>query len=112
MVAAIIIGANGRLNYYLLGTMKECSGAANLLLYKVALWGYEYGYKIFHLGGGVWVCEDSLFHFKSSFCKGEPTNFYIGRKIFMDLKYYELVLMRNESIKSQHFSKISRMISG
>lgn len=105
IAAAIMIGANGRLNYHLSGSVKEYSGfaATNLLLYKTALWGFEHGYKTFHLGGGVGSGEDSLFQFKKSFYRGELTRFHIGKKIFVDSKYNELISMRDDISETAFF---------
>lgn len=82
--AAIMLTANGRMNYHLSGSIQEYSSFAptNLLLYEAALWGYANGYKTLYLGGGVGARKDGLFKFKRSFYKGELNKFYIGRKIY------------------------------
>ncbi len=59
----------------------------NILIYTVALWGLENGYKKFHLGGGYGGRNDALFKFKSSFNKNGALDFYIGKKIH-DLEAY------------------------
>lgn len=102
--ASIIIGANGYLNYHLSGSRREYQHLApsNLLLYEAALWGYENGYKSFHLGGGVGSKDDSLFSFKKAFNRCEPLRFHIGKKIFDTDKYNELVLMR-DNIENHSF---------
>ena len=51
----------------------------NLLLYEVACWGCENGYKTFHLGGGLDSKEDSLYKFKSAFNRNSDNTFSIGR---------------------------------
>ena len=98
IAAAIMLMANGRLNYHLSGSIKEYATLAptNLLLYEAALWGCENGYKTFHLGGGVGSGEDSLFKFKRAFYKGELNRFYIGKKMFNKDRYNELVNMRDD----------------
>lgn len=94
--AAIMIGANGRLNYHLSGSLREYSHLApgNLLLLSAALWGCANGYKTFYLGGGVGSGEDSLFKFKRAFFRGDLNRFHIGKKVFDRSKYDELVAMR------------------
>lgn len=107
IAAAIMLMANGRMNYHLSGSVKEYTNLAptNLLLYEAALWGCMNGYKTLYLGGGVGSGEDSLFRFKRAFYRGEMLNrFYIGRKIYDMEKYNELVSMR-ERTESGYFPK-------
>lgn len=107
IAASIMIYANGKLNYHLSGSLFEYRTFApsNLLLYKAALWGCENGYKTFHLGGGVGSGEDNLFKFKKSFFrKEELTRFAIGKKVFLEEKYRELVKLRGE-VDSNFFPK-------
>lgn len=93
---SIMIFANGRLNYHLSGSNIEYRNLApsNLLLYKAALWGYEQGCKTFHLGGGVGSGEDNLYKFKAAFNKNSDYQFSIGKEIFDQEKYNELVALR------------------
>lgn len=93
---SIMIFANGRLNYHLSGSDMEYRNLApsNLLLYKAALWGYEHGCKTFHLGGGVGSGEDNLYKFKAAFNKNSDYQFSIGKEIFDQEKYDELVALR------------------
>lgn len=107
IAASIILGANGRLNYHLSGSEREFLKLAptNLLLYKVALWGAENGYKTFYLGGGLGSKEDSLFKFKKSFNrKNNDYRFYIGKKIFDKEKYKKLCNLRDK-IETEFFPK-------
>lgn len=96
---SIMIYANGRLNYHLSGSDIEYRNLApsNLLLYKAALWGCEKGMKTFHLGGGVGSGEDNLYKFKAAFNKVSDYQFSIGKQIFDQQKYDELVKIRRES---------------
>jgi len=96
---SIMIFANGRLNYHLSGSVIEYRNLApsNLLLYKAALWGCEQGLKTFHLGGGVGSGEDNLYKFKAAFNKVSDYQFSIGKQIFDQTKYDELVKIRRES---------------
>ena len=93
---SIMIFANGRLNYHLSGSDIEYRNLApsNLLLYKAALWGYEQGCKTFHLGGGVGSGEDNLYKFKAAFNKNSDYQFSIGKEIFDQEKYDEMVTLR------------------
>ena len=93
---SIMIFANGRLNYHLSGSDIEYRNLApsNLLLYKAALWGNEQGCKTFHLGGGVGSGEDNLYKFKAAFNKNSDYQFSIGKEIFDQEKYDQLVAIR------------------
>ena len=84
---SIMIFANGRLNYHLSGSDIQYRNLApsNLLLYKAALWGYEQG-----VGSG----EDNLYKFKAAFNKNSDYQFSIGKEIFDQEKYDELVALR------------------
>ena len=96
---SIMIFANDRLNYHLSGSDIEYRNLApsNLLLYKAALWGCEKGMKTFHLGGGVGSGEDNLYKFKAAFNKISDYQFSIGKQVFDQEKYDELVRIRKES---------------
>lgn len=96
---SIMIFANGRMNYHLSGSDIEYRNLApsNLLLYKAALWGCEQGFRTFHLGGGVGSGEDNLYKFKAAFNKNSDYQFSIGKQIFDQAVYDELVKIRRES---------------
>lgn len=104
IAASIILATNGLMNYHLSGSLREYNSLAptNLLLYEAALWGCANGYKTFYLGGGVGSGEDSLFKFKKSFYKGKLNYFFIGKKIYNQEKFEELIQMR-EPIESNYF---------
>jgi lipid II:glycine glycyltransferase (peptidoglycan interpeptide bridge formation enzyme) len=82
-------------HYHLSGTKKSAKKLApcNLLLQQVAHWAAQNNIKNFHLGGGM-EAEDSLFSFKKSFNKNGCLDFYVGRNIFMEDKFEELVELR------------------
>ena len=105
IAASIMLAANGRMNYHLSGSLHEFSSLApsNLLLYEAALWGCANGYKTLYLGGGVGSGEDSLFKFKRAFYKGELNHFYIGKRIFNQEKYDELLGIRADIEKPGYF---------
>ena len=98
---SIIIYANKQMHYHLSGSLMEYRNLAptNLLLYKAALWGCEQGFKTFHLGGGVGNDEDNLYKFKAAFNRNSDYQFSVGREIFDQEKYDELVRERAERDK-------------
>ena len=93
---SIMLFANEQMHYHLSGSMMEYRNLApsNLLLYKAALWGCEQGFKTFHLGGGVGSGEDNLYKFKAAFNRKSDYQFSIGKEIFDEEKYHELVALR------------------
>lgn len=107
IAASIMLATNGRMNYHLSGSLREFSSLAptNLLLYEAALWGCANGYKTLYLGGGVGSGEDSLFKFKRAFYKGDLNHFYIGKKIYSQEKYDELLSLRSEIDNPGYFPK-------
>ncbi len=90
---SIMLFANDQMHYHLSGSMMEYRNLApsNLLLYKAALWGCEHGYKTFHLGGGVGSGEDNLYKFKAAFNRNSNYQFSIGKEIFDQVRYDDLV---------------------
>ena len=96
---SIMLFGNKQMHYHLSGSMIEYRNLApsNLLLYQAALWGCEHGFKTFHLGGGVGSGEDNLYKFKAAFNRNSDYQFSIGKEIFDQEKYDELVKIRKES---------------
>lgn len=108
IAASIMLAANGQMNYHLSGSLKEYQHLAptNLLLYKAALWGFANGYKTLYLGGGVGSGEDSLFKFKKAFYRDDDLkHFYIGKKIYSEEVYEELVSKRCNIENVNYFPK-------
>ncbi len=95
---AIMLTVNGSMNYHLGGSLREYSKVApmNHLFYKAALWGCANGYKTLYLGGGVGSGEDNLLRFKKNFYKGELSTFHIGKRIFDEDAYQNLVDLRSD----------------
>lgn len=95
---SLILHSNQQINYHLSASDRTYQNLAptNLMLYEVACWGCENGYKTFHLGGGLGSKEDSLYKFKKVFNKNSDTTFSIGKKIFIPGKYDELVHVRKK----------------
>lgn len=90
---SIILFANQQMHYHLSGSMIEYRNLApsNLLLYEAALWGCKQGYRTFHLGGGVGSNEDNLYKFKAAFNRKSNYQFSIGKHVFNQERYDELV---------------------
>jgi len=65
-------------------------------LYEAALCGCENGCRTLFLGGGVDSGEDSLFKFKRAFYKGDLLRFHIGKHIFNEEIYQELIVIRKK----------------
>ncbi|TYS47050.1 lipid II:glycine glycyltransferase FemX [Bacillus infantis] len=103
---SFILYSNEKIHYHLSASDRNYQKLAptNLLLYEVACWGCENGYKTFHLGGGLGSKEDSLYKFKKVFNKNSNTSFSIGKKIFNKEVYNELVRIREiESYNTTFF---------
>lgn len=96
---SIVLFANKQMHYHLSGSMYEYRNLApsNLLLYKAALWGFEQGFKTFHLGGGVGSAEDNLYKFKAAFNKNSNYQFSIGKQVFDRDLYDKLVEIRRRN---------------
>lgn len=98
IAVSIILLENGLMHYHLSGTDSNYRKLAptNLLLYEAALWGHEMGYKAFHLGGGLGSGEDNLYKFKASFNRESKCQFSIGKEIFNNEMYLQLVNWREQ----------------
>lgn len=107
IAASIMLAANGYMNYHLSGSIRKYSNLAptNLLLYEAALWGCANGCCSLYLGGGVGSGEDSLYKFKKAFYRlDDVKRFHIGKKIFIQDKYDELLGFRG-LVDSRFFPK-------
>ena len=104
---SIMLFANNQMHYHLSGSLLEYRNLApsNLLLYKAALWGCEHGFRTLHLGGGVGSGEDNLYKFKAAFNRNSDYRFSIGKEIYDQEKYDELVADRIK--KDRSFNKES-----
>lgn len=93
---SIMLFSGTQMHYHLSGSRYEYRRLApsNLLLYKAALWGYERGFKTFHLGGGVGSGEDNLYKFKAAFNRNSDYQFSIGKMLLDDEKYRFLTEIR------------------
>lgn len=110
---AIMLFANGYLNYHLSGSLREYRNLApgNLLLFEAAKWGCAQGLTSFHLGGGIGSSEDSLYKFKAAFNRNSDNQFSIGKLIVDREKYDYLCSLRSEEAgfdKDSHYFPIYR----
>lgn len=105
----IIFKTNNRLSYHLAGSTRTSGNIyeTNLLIYKVALWGYENGCKTLILGGGVGSAEDNLYRFKKGFDDKEDYQFYIGKKMY-NKESYDLLVSKRENIENERFFPMYR----
>lgn len=92
----LVLHCNGQIHHHLSASDQDYQylASTNLIMYEIANWGCENGYKTFHLGGGVGSKEDNLSRFKSGFNKKSNTIFSIGKKIFNNKRYKELIEIR------------------
>ncbi|GIO12292.1 hypothetical protein J19TS2_18470 [Cohnella xylanilytica] len=93
--SAIIMHHREYAHYHLSASEREAMHLApnNLLLFRAAEWAAENGYKALHLGGGV-DATDSLLSFKKSFNRRGLIDFFIGRTIFSEEMYGDLLRLR------------------
>ncbi len=98
------------MHYHLSGTLLEYRklASANLLLYEAACFACRKGIKEFHLGGGLSE-DDSLYGFKKQFSKPGVLDFYIGKTVFEEEGYSELLKIRKQAEPSFN-DKNTRMI--
>lgn len=92
----LVLHCNGQLHHHFSASNSDYKHLAvtNLLMYEIACWGSVNGYKTFHLGGGVGSKEDALYRFKEGFNKNSNTIFSIGKKVFNEKIYKELIEIR------------------
>lgn len=82
---------------FLGGTNKDYFhlNANNFLKYEIIKWAKEKRLKRFILGGG-YGADDGIFKYKKSFAPNGIYDFYIGKKIFDEAKYNELLEIRKQ----------------
>lgn len=92
IAGALFIVGPKYLHYDLAGSKSSYLSFApnNLLLYHVALWGREQGFRALHLGGGHKDENDSLFKFKKAFTRENILDFAIGRRVLNQDAYASL----------------------
>lgn len=92
--ASIVLFKNQMMHYHLSGTETGAMQVApnNLILWEAAKWGCENSFEVFHLGGGSTTEDsDSLYRFKSSFCKAGNTIAIQGYRIINQELYEQMV---------------------
>lgn len=96
--AAIFFYNQEYMHYHLSGMDAEYrfTAATNLLLYEAAVWACEKGIRLLHLGGGM-EAEDSLFGFKKQFNRQGRLPFHVGRTVYDQDAYEELMRLRKEA---------------
>lgn len=92
IAAAVCMYEGGFLHYHLACSKKDYVhlGANIFLVHKIALWGKKNSCHSFFLGGGH-VGRDTLFKFKHRFNLQGNLHFYVGKKIHLPDKYFELI---------------------
>ena len=65
----------------------------DFLKYEIIKWAQENGLKRFILGGGYGE-DDGIYQYKKSFAPNGVFNFYVGKKIFYQDKYDQLMKLR------------------
>ncbi|MGL4567675.1 MAG: GNAT family N-acetyltransferase [Fusobacteriaceae bacterium] len=110
--SVLVLHQDEYMHYHLIGSSSNHKdvGINNRLIFEIAKWGSENGKKYLHLGGGYMGDEDSVYHFKSTFTKKEPLEFYIGKKIHDKKIYNQLVDIRmaKSPIENSNFFPLYR----
>jgi lipid II:glycine glycyltransferase (peptidoglycan interpeptide bridge formation enzyme) len=100
IAASLFMHKYDNIHYHFSGTDQKYRNLApnQLLLWKVALWAKEKGYKKFHLGGGVNPNQkkDPLFHFKAGFSV-DRSRFHTANVIHDNKAYKRLSILRDAS---------------
>ena len=94
VAAALFMRWGDRLHYHLAGSERDAAraGANNLLLDGTIAWGFDYGIRSLHLGGGL-RADDALFKFKIQF-GGQRVPFWLLRTVLDPSRYTQLVTRR------------------
>lgn len=89
---------------YLGGTDKEYFPLRpnEFLKFEVIKWAKKKGMKAFVLGGG-YGADDGIFQYKKALAPNGVVDFYIGKKIFDQNKYDELVKLRGVELENNFF---------
>ncbi len=92
----LIIHAHQTVYYHFGGSSKAYFDMRpnNLLMYEVAMWAKDQGYRWFHLGGG-YMPDDSLYRFKSGFSKDNAWLYTYGL-VHDEARYARLCEMRDD----------------
>lgn len=99
--AGLFFECNGIVQYHLGGTRSAFlkQGPSKLMFDYVRTWAKARGNKIFHLGGGVGVCQDSLYRFKAGFSK--KRQMFATLRIVVDReKYAQLTYLQAQALNT------------
>lgn len=104
----VLYGANNCYSY-LGGTDSEYfyTRANDFLKYEIIKWAKEKGLQNFVLGGG-YGSDDGIFQYKMNLAPHGIKDFYIGRKVFDQEKYDQLVDLRSEENLNEQFFPLYR----
>ena len=105
--AELVIYGSQNCYSYLGGTNSEYFNVRpnDFLKYEIIKWAKEKGLKNFVLGGGYGV-DDGIFQYKTSLAPKGIVDFYIGKRIFDEKEYRELLNLRikeNPRIKALQY---------
>lgn len=104
----VLYGANNCYSY-LGGTDSEYfyTRANDFLKYEIIKWAKEKGLQNFVLGGG-YGSDDGIFQYKMNLAPHGIKDFYIGRKVFDQETYNQLVDLRSEENLNEQFFPLYR----
>lgn len=93
--AELVIYGSENCYSYLGGTNSEYFSVRpnDFLKYEIIKWAKEKGLKNFVLGGG-YGADDGIFQYKTCLAPKGIVDFYIGKRIFDEKKYWELLNIR------------------
>ena len=107
--AELVIYGSENCYSYLGGTNSEYFDLRpnDFLKYEIIKWAKNKGLKNFVLGGG-YGSDDGIYQYKLSLAPHGVYNFYIGRKVFDQKSYDELVSLRDENELNEKFFPLYR----
>lgn len=79
----------------------------DFLKFEIIKWAKEKGLKKFVLGGG-YGSDDGIFQYKQCLAPHGVVDFYIGKQIFDQKVYDELVQMRGQNIQNREYFPLYR----
>ena len=85
---------DGIINAHVAGTLSDylSYSPSDFIATEIITWGHQNGYKYYHAGGGTTSDpEDSLYRYKKSFSKNTEFDFYLGKKIWDQEVYNNLL---------------------
>ena len=102
----LVLVSDENIYSFLGGTLNEYFDMRpnDLLKFEIINWGREHGKKRFVLGGG-YIPMDGIFQYKLSFAPDGIVPFYIGKRIFMQDKYDELVANKQRTNGSSELNE-------